>query len=423
MTVTLDRITLRNHSFEVPLDHADPDSAPITFFVREAVANDKRDETLPYLVFLPGGPGYPSPRSTDPVGWLGPALERYRVLLPDYRGTGLSSPVGRHTTRGRDAQQIADHLAHYRADSIVRDLETVRPQLTGGEPWSLLGQSYGGFCAVSYLSFAPAGVREAFLAGGLPPLGRSADEVYRATCQRVLERNDVYFSRYPEDRETIGRICTLLRNSEILLPDRSRLTVERFQHVGIIFGYSYGIDQVHYAVEHAFAGGDELSDKFLFDVYSILSYIGHPLYAVLHESIYADGNRPSRWAAARALEEFPALSPDHPAPLFTGETMTPGLFHHDPELVPFRDAAEILAQRTEWPPLYDFDALKSCTVPTAAAIYVDDMYVDRTFSEETARLIPSVQPWITNEFLHDGLTSHSDRVLARLFDMMRNRAS
>jgi hypothetical protein len=36
-------------------------------------------------------------------------------------------------------------------------------------------------------------------------------------------------------------------------------------------------------------------------------------------------------------------------------------------------------------------------VPVAAAIYVNDPYVEREFSEETARLIRGLRPWITND--------------------------
>ena len=33
----------------------------------------------------------------------------------------------------------------------------------------MLGQSFGGFCAVTYLCRAPRGLTEVLLAGGLPP--------------------------------------------------------------------------------------------------------------------------------------------------------------------------------------------------------------------------------------------------------------
>jgi len=48
-----------------------------------------------------------------------------------------------------------------RADSIVFDAELIRKALvpldnTQGK-WSILGQSFGGFCAFTYLSLAPEG--------------------------------------------------------------------------------------------------------------------------------------------------------------------------------------------------------------------------------------------------------------------------
>ena len=49
-----------------------------------------------------------------------------------------------------------------RADSIVADAELIRECLNADidqhpARWSLLGQSFGGFCAVQYLSVAPQG--------------------------------------------------------------------------------------------------------------------------------------------------------------------------------------------------------------------------------------------------------------------------
>jgi hypothetical protein len=66
------------------------------------------------------------------------------------------------------AKAQADYLTHFRADAIVLDAELIRRDLAGDAPWSVLGQSFGGFCTVSYLSFAPHGIREAFITGGLP---------------------------------------------------------------------------------------------------------------------------------------------------------------------------------------------------------------------------------------------------------------
>ncbi|HET9968515.1 MAG TPA: alpha/beta fold hydrolase, partial [Streptosporangiaceae bacterium] len=162
-TVLTDRL------FAVPLDHSRPDGEQIEIFAREVAAAGKPGADLPWLVFLPGGPGFGAQRPEGREGWLDRALEDYRVLLLDQRGTGRSSPANRRTLAGLTPQAQADYLAHFRADSIVLDAELIRRELTD-EPWSVLGQSFGGMCAVTYLSFAPHGLREAFITGGLPGL-------------------------------------------------------------------------------------------------------------------------------------------------------------------------------------------------------------------------------------------------------------
>src|SRR4051812_9668225 len=88
-------LQLTDHEFEVPLDHADPGGPTITVFAREAVASRKRDDSLPWLVYLQGGPGGRSPRPNNRSGWLGRALGEFRVLLLDQRGTGRSTPATR----------------------------------------------------------------------------------------------------------------------------------------------------------------------------------------------------------------------------------------------------------------------------------------------------------------------------------------
>jgi pimeloyl-ACP methyl ester carboxylesterase len=136
-------VVLREHELDVPLDHDAPGGPRITVFAREVAADDGLDR--PLLLFLQGGPGNESPRPTrlpDSPGWLGRALEDFRVLLLDQRGTGRSSPVGR--LEGMTPAAQAGHLACFRADAIVRDAEALRAHL-GSPPWSVLGQSFGGF--------------------------------------------------------------------------------------------------------------------------------------------------------------------------------------------------------------------------------------------------------------------------------------
>jgi pimeloyl-ACP methyl ester carboxylesterase len=150
---------------------------------------DPEGRDQPFLVYLQGGPGGEAPRPTrvpPTPGWLEGALREFRVLMLDQRGTGRSTPVG--TLPGMTPQEQAEYLAHFRADAIVRDAEWIRREL-GVERWSVLGQSFGGFCAVTYLSLAPAGLREVLITGGLPPLGPRLEETYAYTYARVRERN------------------------------------------------------------------------------------------------------------------------------------------------------------------------------------------------------------------------------------------
>jgi pimeloyl-ACP methyl ester carboxylesterase len=420
-------LTLIDHTFSVPLDHARPEGERIEVYAREVAAPGRTSDGRPWLVFFQGGPGGKSPRPLGATGWVGRALKDYRVLLLDQRGTGRSTPVTAQTLAWRgDAQAQADYLKHFRADAIVRDAERIRATLLGpGERWSVLGQSFGGFCVTTYLSLAPEGLREAFITGGLAPVAHGPDDVYRATYRRVLAKNRLYFGRYPEDRERAAAILAHLASNEVTLADGSRLSPRRFQQLGIAFGMSDGYEQVHYLLEEAFVSGPEgleLGAAFLHGVLAAVSFAARPIYAILQEPCYCEGIA-SRWSAERIRAEFPEFAPEPgAAPLFTGEMIYPWMFKEDRELRPLREAAEILADYDGWPTLYDVERLRANTVPVAAAVYYDDMYVERAFSEETAALIPGCRLWATNEYEHNGLRLAGEAVLGRLIALARGEA-
>jgi pimeloyl-ACP methyl ester carboxylesterase len=415
-------LVLTDHRFPVPLNYGRPDGEQISVFGREVVGAEKVDADLPWLLFLQGGPGYPSPRPDSRTGWLGRAVQDYRVLLLDQRGTGLSSPVNQRSLAGLAGPAVqAEYLAQFRADAIVADAELIRRRVTGGEPWSVLGQSFGGFCILHYLSVAAEGVREAFVTGGLAPVDGTAEDVYRATYRRVRAKNAAYYARYPGDAALARRIADHLGSHDVRLLDGSRLTVPRFQQLGMEFGASSGFETVHYLLEQAFTDGAELSDAFLAGVYAHVEFATRPLYALLHEAIYAQSGA-TRWAAQRVRAEYPEFSPDALRLLFTGEMIYPWMFELDPALAPLRRAAELLAEREDWPPLYDAAALRVCHVPGAATIYADDMYVDRDLAEATAALLPRLRTWLTNEYEHDGLRISEERVLDRLIALARGLA-
>jgi pimeloyl-ACP methyl ester carboxylesterase len=425
-------IVVTDHVLPVPLDHTEPGGEHIELFAREVVAAGKDAGRLPWLLFLQGGPGNRSPRPLGRDGWLSRALEDYRVLLLDQRGTGRSTPVTRQTLPLRgDAEAQADYAGHFRADSIIRDCELLRRRLLGdGERWSVLGQSFGGFCAVSYLSFAPEALREVLITGGLPGLRASADDVYRAAYPRIRRKNAAHYARYPEDVARVRDIAHHLRDRPALLPDGGLLTLPAFQALGRMLGSGTGSHVLHYLVEDAFVqgpAGPVLSDSFLSQAQAYLSFAAAPLYALLHEAIYGQQSvsaEGTRWAAERVRGEFPAfdadasLAGDAPV-LFTGETIHPWMFETDPALAPLRETAESVAQREQWPDLYDPARLAHNDVPVVAAVYHDDMYVDTADSLATAQSIRGLRTWVTDEYAHDGLRASDGRVLDRLVRLVR----
>jgi pimeloyl-ACP methyl ester carboxylesterase len=416
---------LTDHSFTVPLDHAQPRGEQIAVFAREVIAAGKEEANLPWLVFFQGGPGFPSPRPPENKEWLKRAAQDYRVLLLDPRGTGRSTPVTAQTlARFPDAGAMADYLKHFRADSIVRDAEWIRRRLLGGGKWSVLGQSFGGFCAVHYLSTAPEGLREAILTGGLPPVHHTAEEVYRATYRLVREKNRRYFERYPDDAERAQAVADYLADREVQLPTGDPLSVRRFQQLGMGFGASDGFERAHYLLEEAFADtgkGREPSYTFLRALENTQAFDTNPIYALLHEACYCEQTA-SRWAAERVRAENPEFNwaPGRPF-LFTGEMVYPWMFDEFRQLRPLKEAAQILAEFQEWPLLYDTAALQANSVPAVAAMYYNDMYVDRGFSEETARIIKGLRVWVTNEYEHNALRAEGEIVLGKLLDMLHGK--
>ena len=402
-------LVLTEHEIAVPLDHARSDGETSTVFAREVADPEGRDR--PLLVYLQGGPGSEAPRPTrlpSSPGWLDRALTEFRVLMLDQRGTGRSTPIG--VLPGMTATEQAEYLANFRADAIVRDAEHLRRAL-GVERWSVLGQSFGGLCVMTYLSIAPEGLREAFVTGGLAPIGPRIDEVYRATYPRTLERCRRYYERYPADRERVRALRGRLESDDVRLPSGDRLTPRRLRQLGNLLGMSTGAEDLHYILELPVD-----SPAFRHDVEAALAFARNPLYAVLQEACWADGGS-TRWAAERLL---PAAYRDEPE-LFVGEHVYPWMFEEYGALAPLREVADLLAGR-EWPRLYDPDRLAANEVPVAAAIYAEDMYVERAFSEETASLIRGLRPWLTNEYEHNALRADGERVLGRLIDLARGRA-
>jgi hypothetical protein len=181
--------------------------------------------------------------------------------------------------------------------------------------------------------------------------------------------------------------------------------------LGNKLGMSDGWEELHYVLE--LPPG---SPAFRHDAGHTMGFARNPIYAILHEAGWADGGA-SNWSAERMR---PAVY-DERVELLTGEHVFPWVFEDIGALRPLREAAEALAAR-EWPRLYDEAVLAANEVPAAAAIYTEDPYVPRVFSEETVPRVRGLRAWITSEYDHNGLRADGDRILSRLLDLVRGRA-
>lgn len=413
MSVTTRRmqdLTVHDHTLTVPLVWGDPSDSR-TIDVHAAVVSRDGGENLPYLVFLQGGPGHEAPRpfhSPSAPTWLDAALEEYRVVLLDQRGTGRSTPVSdTDLERGTDA--LVEHITHLRADAIVRDAEAFREHL-GARTWSVLGQSFGGFTTLAYLSTDASSLERAYITGGLSAVGRHPDEVYSLTYEKMRTESERYYRRFPEHRDRMRRVIDLAADGRLVLPDGEVVSVSRVRSLGGLLGSNDGWQTLWTLLEH-----EPHTNAFRHDFGAAMSFgARNPLYYVFHESSYADGYA-TRWSADRVEPDDFRADPT----LLTGEHARREWLDTVPGLQPWRDVTLALAEY-EWPRLYDENALAASGARGATAIYVNDVFVPFEYAMETARLLPGVTPWITSEHEHNGLRASRD-VLERLIDLAHAR--
>ncbi len=402
----------------------------IEVFARQIVAPGGEDR--PLLVFLQGGPGGAGPRVGDfREGWIGEALRNYRVLLLDQRGTGQSTALSQPIILAEENPEL--FLTMFLQNQILADAEAFRAELADGRKWSTMGQSYGGFLTLGYLSQYPDAVTESYVTGGMAGLC-GIDDIYRLTYAQVAKRNREYFARYPHDQQIIREVAAHLLDTEEVLPTGERLTPTRMRSVGMRLGGAMAFDGLHYLWEGPFedrGGKRRLTPRFLHEIGNELSNGMSPLYWTIHEAIYgqttfeATGG-PTNWAAERLSSQFDGFSLeadplDMSSPWYlSAEHCYRALIAEDPSTAELMPAAEKLNQRTEWQKTYDREVLESCDVPLAALIYHGDIYVPRSLSEETAAILPRARTWVTNEMQHDGLRANGKEVFSRLYELVRD---
>ncbi|KAL8736775.1 MAG: hypothetical protein Q9166_000141 [cf. Caloplaca sp. 2 TL-2023] len=230
---------------------------------------------------------------------------------------------------------------------------------------------------------------------------------------KVAERNRSYYSKYPEDMQRVKDIIHYLQTEKVKLPTGGTLSIARLRQLGINFGF------------HVRSPLSLMNEEIILRMASDLDYFGYftrptlaqfentqpfdnfPLYALVHEIIYLQGNNASNWSADRVMKEYPEvmnISTSNDEPIyFTGEMIYPSMFRDYVELRHIAATADILAQMTDWPPLYDTERLANNEVPVYASIYVDDMYVSYDYARQTAMKIRNCKYFITNAMYHDAI--------------------
>jgi len=403
------------HTLQVPWDPFDaPDGETFELFAREIVAPDKHD--APAIVYLQGGPGSPAPRPVNATGVIGEMLKEFRVILLDQRGTGNSHRI--------DSANPADskRLTLLRQEYIVEDAEALRKHLNI-DKWSLFGQSFGGFCITSYLSRYPESVAHAYLTGGLPTLDTTVDDLYRTTYAKLQVRHDRFYREYPWAEDKIREICAHLDESDETLPTGERLSSRRFRTIGINLGRGVGFHSLAYLLEtpfHTSGGEKRLRTDFLNNVGAQVSFVGNPLYAAIHESIYGGvgGQEATNWSAHRMREEITGfeegLDPRTAEKFYlTGEHIYPWQFDEDPALFPAKDATESAAAHAWTSSPYDAAMLADAPI-SAAEVYLDDIFVPFEQSLKTAHAYGDLRFEVTNMFQHDGIGHDGAGIFARL---------
>ncbi|ODQ82423.1 hypothetical protein BABINDRAFT_159018 [Babjeviella inositovora NRRL Y-12698] len=389
-------------------------------------------EALDVVVYLQGGPGFPCAPVLSNSSITKELIDRgFDILYVDQRGTGLSHPIEADLLQDyvKDTSTEAQlaYLMHFRADNIVHDCEAIRSQL-GINKWSLLGQSYGGFCSVTYLSMFPQALKQVLITGGIPPINTTVDEVYTRTYLRTSERNERFYEKFPQNVEKVKQIAEYLASHTVTLPNGGNLSVERFQQLGIMFGATGGTDKLHQLVMKFAYDLDTFgkpTHSTLLAVEASHSFDSNVIYALFQEAIYMDGNFPtgaSDWAADRLRAGKYVYSAKSPL-FFTGEMVFKSMFDDYVELRKLKLLVYAIHANTKWSKLYDVAVLKTLrnqgegenVVPVAAATYFHDQYVDFEVSMRSKALIGGIRQYITSEFFHNGLRDDPKKILDHLF--------
>ena len=130
----------------------------------------------------------------------------------------------------------------------MKDAEYIRQNIINQSRWSLLGQSFEVF-GIKLLIIIPRKFRKVFITGGIPPLDTHPDDIYRATFKRVIEKNALFHKIYPQAKENVKAIADYIKSNQVFLPNGDRLSIRRFQQLGLNLGFSDGMPTLNFLFE------------------------------------------------------------------------------------------------------------------------------------------------------------------------------
>jgi hypothetical protein len=223
------------------------------------------------------------------------------------------------------------------------------------------------------------------------------------------------------DKARLTKLARHLEKNEVFFPNGDRITPRIVQTLGIKFGFAHTAEEIHFLLEEAFVKAGEkeiISQTFKVGLQATIPFRTNPIFAILHEAIYAQGSA-TGWACDRVQKEKYPHFGDYEDFLFYGEMIFPWMFEEISELRGMKEAANILAEKSDWPPLYHPEVLSRNSVPVACAVYVDDMFVNMKFSRETVDAVPNMKAFYTSEYEHCGLRVGGEQLFSRLIDLGR----
>ncbi|RAF64709.1 aminopeptidase, partial [Burkholderia multivorans] len=102
-----------------------------------------------------------------------------------------------------------------------------------------LGQAFGGYTALRYVSARSESLTETYFTGGLPAIGVDPVDVYRATWAQMMRKSEQHYRNFPGDRDRMAALMDLAEaDGGIALPGGARATTERVRLLGHHLGAS-----------------------------------------------------------------------------------------------------------------------------------------------------------------------------------------